>query len=155
MKMTTEGLATLRRNRELPAELTVGFRKVAYQVGKTLHSWLLQDMKKPKSGKIYKSYFGVKGRFKQPKLITASAPSETPAVRTGNFRKSVNFVVRGNTKLEWGSGQDGLATEYNKALEFGSKNMKARAPLQRAMQAKDAEIKSLAINNIKKIVYGR
>ena len=155
MKMTTEGLATLKRNRDLPAELSVGFRKVAYQVGKKLHSWLLQDMKKPKSGREYKSYFGVKGRLKKPKLLRASAPSETPAVRTGNFRKSVNFVVRGNKTLEWGSGQDGQATEYNKALEFGSKNMQARAPLQRAMQAKDANIKSLAINNIKKIIYGR
>jgi hypothetical protein len=154
MKMTTEGLATLKRNRELPAELSVGFRKVAYQVGKTLHSWLLQDMKKPKSGREYKSYFGVKGRLKKPKLLRASAPSETPAVRTGNFRKSVNFVVRGNKTLEWGSGENGLATEYNKALEFGSKNMQAREPLQRAMRAKDGEIKSLAIANIKKVVYG-
>ena len=155
MKMTTEGLATLRRNRELPAELTVGFRKVAYQVGKTLHSWLLQDMKKPKSGREYKSYFGVGGKLKRPKLVRASAPSETPAVRTGNFRRSVNFIVRGNRTLEWGSGKDGFATGYNKALEFGSKNMKARAPLQRSMQANDGRIKAMAISNIEKVIYGR
>jgi hypothetical protein len=155
MKMTTEGFATLKKNRELPKQLSVAYRKTAYQLGRVLRDWLLQDMKKPKTGREYKSYFGVKGRLKRPKLVRASAPSETPAVRTGNFRKSVNFIVRGNKTLEWGSGKDGFATSYNKALEFGSKNMKARAPLQRSMQANEGRLKALAISNIEKVVYGR
>jgi len=153
--MTTEGLATLLKNRKLPQEISVAFRKTSYEIGKTLHNWLKQDMKKPKTGRQYKSYFGVGGKLKRPKLVRASAPSETPAVRPGNFRRSVNFIVRGNRTLEWGSGKDGFATGYNKALEFGSKNMKARAPLQRSMQANDGRIKAMAISNIEKVIYGR
>lgn len=149
--LTTESKALLLKNRNLPIEITNAFRKTAYMAGKTLLSWLKQDMKKPKSGKIYKSYFGVKGKYRQAKFITASAPSETPAIRTGNFRKSVDFTVIGNTKLEWGSGK-GSATDYASALEFGTKKMQAREPLQRSMKANDDAIKAMSINNLKKVI---
>lgn len=155
IKISTEGLANIKYNRELPKELTNVFRKTAYQIGDTLYKWLLVDMKKPKSGRVYKSYFGVKGRYKTPKLIKASAPSETPAVRSGMFRKSVNFIVRGNKTLEWGSGKDNLATDYASALEFGTRKMQARQPLQRSMKANDSKIKAMANSNIKKVLNVR
>jgi hypothetical protein len=155
IKMTTESLANIKYNRELPKELTNTFRKTAYQMGDTLYKWLLADMKKPKSGRTYKSYFGVGGKFKNPKLVKASAPSETPAIRSGMFRKSVNFIVRGNKTLEWGSGKDNLATDYASALEFGTKKMQARQPLQRSMQANDGKIKALTNSNIKRVLNVR
>jgi hypothetical protein len=156
MKMTTNGnLATLLKNKKLNKQVTDAYRKTAYQIGRTLRDWLLQDMKKPKSGREYPVYFGVRGRLKKPKLKRASAESETPAIRTGEFRKSINFIVRGNRTLEWGSGKDSFAIKYSKALEFGSKNMKARMPLQRSMQANEGRIKALAISNIEKVIYDR
>jgi len=152
IKMTVASKLLLQRNRSLPFEITNAFRKTAYQAGKTLLSWIKQDMKKPKTGRVYKSYFGVKGKYKQARFIRASAPSETPAVRTGNFRKSIDFTVIGNTKLEWGSGK-GTATNYAKALEFGTKKMQPRQPLQRSMKANDGAIKAMSIANIKKTIF--
>lgn len=149
--MTVASKLLLQKNRYLPIEITNAFRKTAYQSGKILLSWIKQDMKQPKTGRAYKSYFGVKGKYKQARFITASAPSETPAIRTGNFRKSIDFTVIGNTKLEWGSGK-GTATEYASALEFGTKKMQARQPLQRSMKANDGAIKALSIANIKKTI---
>lgn len=152
IKMTVASKLLLQRNRNLPIEITNAFRKTAYQGGKILLSWIKQDMKQPKTGRVYKSYFGVKGKYKQARFITASAPSETPAVRTGNFRKSIDFTVIGNTKLEWGSGK-GTATDYARALEFGTKKMQARQPLQRSMKANDGAIKAMSIANIKKTIF--
>lgn len=150
--MTVASKLLLQKNRNLPIEITNAFRKTAYQGGRILLSWIKQDMKQPKTGRVYKSYFGVKGKYKQAKFITASAPSETPAIRTGNFRKSVDFAVIGNTKLEWGSGK-GSATEYASALEFGTQKMQAREPLQRSMKANDGAIKAMSIANIKKTIF--
>ena len=152
IKMTVASKLLLQRNRNLPAEISNAFRKTAYQGGKILLSWIRQDMKQPKTGRVYKSYFGVKGKYKQARFITASAPSETPAIRTGNFRKSIDFTVIGNTKLEWGSGK-GTATNYARALEFGTQKMQARQPLQRSMRANDGAIKAMSIANIKKTIF--
>lgn len=149
IKLTNDSINFLSQNRKLPNEITINFRQIAYKAGRTLLTWLKQDMKNPKSGRKYKSYFGVGGKYKTFKFITASAPTETPAIRTGNFRKSVDFNVIGNTKLEWGSGK-GYATEYARALEFGTKRMKARQPLQRAMQANDKSIQAMSIAQIQK-----
>lgn len=149
--MTVASKLLLQKNRDLPIQITNAFRKTAYQSGKILLNWIKQDMKQPKTGRAYKSYFGVKGKYKQVRFITASAPSETPAIRTGNFRKSIDFTVIGNTKLEWGSGK-GSATEYARALEFGTQKMQARQPLQRSMKANDGAIKALSIANIKKTI---
>ena len=152
IKMTVASKLLLQRNRNLPAEISNAFRKTAYQGGKILLSWIRQDMKQPKTGRVYKSYFGVKGKYKQARFITASAPSETPAIRTGNFRKSIDFTVIGNTKLEWGSGK-GTATNYARALEFGTQKMQARQQLQRSMRANDGAIKAMSIANIKKTIF--
>lgn len=153
ISLTSESIKSLTRNRLLTQKISQAYRQTAYGIGKELHSWLLKDMKKPKTGRLYKQTEGVSGKLKNARLKRASAEDETPAIRTGNFRKSVNFQVLGNTKLIWGSGQDGFATKYNKALEFGSKNMKARQPLQRAMNANEGKLRALAINKIKQ-AYG-
>ncbi len=69
-----------------------------------------------KSGNTYKVYRGLGGRkLKRPRLHIASTPSEYPAVITGDLRKSVDYKVRGSTRLEFGAGNGFMI--YPKILE--------------------------------------
>lgn len=146
----------VRNNQFLPKNLTDTFRKTAYQMGKILYTWLKADMKMPKSGRLYPQYIGISGKkYKKPRLFRASSENETPAIRTGEFRKSINFVVRGNRELEFGSGKDGFASKYAKALEFGTKNMKARQPIQRAVNANESKMKAILNSNIRNVILNQ
>lgn len=121
-------------HRKLPKVISKGIRMGAYTSGKELVADLKQDMKNPKSGRVYTVYKGIGGKtLKRPRLHRASAPSETPAIITGEFRKSVGFDVRGNKRLEFGSGRDGLAN-YAEFLEYGTSKMKARKPIERTVK---------------------
>lgn len=129
-------------NAALPNYITKGIRMGAYISGKQLVENLRKDMKLKKSGRTYKVYVGVSGALKKARLHTASAPSETPAVISGKFRKSVDFLVRGNRTLEFGSGNEGIAKEYAKVLELGSSKMAARKPLGRTVKKLEKQVKS-------------
>jgi len=129
-------------NAALPNHITKGIRMGAYISGKQLVENLRKDMKLKKSGRTYKVYVGVSGALKKARLHTASAPSETPAVISGKFRKSVDFLVRGNRTLEFGSGNEGIAKEYAKVLELGSSKMAARKPLGRTVKKLEKQVKS-------------
>ena len=115
---------------ELPVENNKSkFVKGFFTSGKELVKDLKKDMKEPKSGRTYKIYRGVRGgKLKKPRLHIASAPSETPAILTGKFRKSVDFAVRGNRTLEFGANQS--APEYAEFLENGTSKMEAREPFK-------------------------
>lgn len=129
-------------NAALPNHITKGIRMGAYISGKQLVENLRKDMKLKKSGRTYKVYVGVSGALKKARLHTASAPSETPAVISGKFRKSIDFLVRGNRTLEFGSGNEGIAKEYAKVLELGSSKMAARKPLGRTVKKLEKQVKS-------------
>ena len=145
-----ESLDNIKNLTIIPQQFQKDVRNANYLIGSHLVKWLKDDMKKPKSGRIYKSYFGVGGRLKKAKLVRASSKDETPAIRTGAFRKSINFYVRGNNRLEFGSGE-GSAINYAKVLEFGSSKMDARKPLQRANENNEDKIKQIANNVLKKL----
>jgi len=69
-----------------------------------------------KSGNTYKIYRGLGGRkLKSPRLHIASTPQEYPAVITGALRKTVDYKVRGSTRLEFGAGNGFMI--YPKILE--------------------------------------
>ena len=127
-------------NAELPNHITKGIRMGAYISGKQLVENLRRDMGSRKSGKIYKIYRGVGGTLGKPRLHTSSSSGETPAVISGKFRKSVDFLVRGNRTLEFGSGNEGIAKEYAKVLELGSSRMAARKPLGRTVKKLEREV---------------
>ena len=137
---------TYKANRDLPRHITKGIRMGAYISGKQLVADLRQDMSKTKSGRSYKIYKGVTGDLKRPRLHKASSSSETPGVVTGEFRKSIDFAVRGNKTLEFGSGSEGLAKDYAKVLELGSSKMAARKPLGRTVKKLQNQVQT----NIKK-----
>lgn len=134
---------------KVPENLRRDFRRAGYLIGTELTAWLKKDMKNPKSGKIYKSYFGVSGKLKKPKLVRASSRDETPAIRTGAFRKSINFIAS-NNRIEFGSG-DGSAEKYAKALELGTSKMSARRPLQKTAEENEGKIRDISNDVLKKL----
>lgn len=138
---------------ELPVDLTKAIRQGFYTSGKQLVADLNKDMKAPKSGRAYKVYRGVSGKLKKPKLHIASAPSETPAIITGKFRKSVDFAVRGNRTLEFGANQS--APEYAEFLEKGTSKMEAREPFKRTVLKLKDKIKSNIDIHLKKALEGK
>lgn len=153
IKEGKDNAQTLKFLYEMPVELTKAIRQGFYASGKQLVADLNKDMKKPKSGKTYKVYKGVTGKLKKPRLHIASAPSETPAIITGKFRKSVDFEVRGNRKLEFGANEK--APDYAEFLENGTSKMAARKPFERIVLKNKNKIKSNLDTRIKKALGGK
>lgn len=149
----SENAKTMKFLYELPVELTRAIRQGFYVSGKQLVADLNKDMRAPKSGKKYKVYKGVGGKLSKPRLHTASAPSQTPAVITGAFRKSVDFKVRGNRELEFGANQS--APVYAEFLENGTSKMEARQPFKRTVLKNKERIKSNIDTRIKKAMTGK
>lgn len=153
VKTGSDNEKTMKFLYELPVDLTKAIRQGFYTSGKQLVADLNKDMKAPKSGRTYKVYRGVSGKLKKPKLHVASAPSETPAIITGKFRKSVDFAVRGNRTLEFGANES--APEYAEFLEKGTSKMQAREPFKRTVLKLKDKIKSNIDIQLKKALEGR
>ena len=153
VKAGTNNEKTMKFLYELPVELTKAIRQGFYTSGKQLVADLNKDMKAPKSGRVYKVYRGVSGKLNKPKIHVASAPSETPAIITGKFRKSVDFAVRGNRTLEFGANQS--APEYAEFLEKGTSKMEAREPFKRTVIKLKDKIKSNIDIQLKKALEGK
>lgn len=153
VKAGSDNEKTMKFLYELPVDLTKAIRQGFYTSGKQLVADLNKDMKAPKSGRTYKVYRGVSGKLKKPKLHVASAPSETPAIITGKFRKSVDFAVRGNRTLEFGANES--APEYAEFLEKGTSKMQAREPFKRTVLKLKDKIKSNIDIQLKKAMEGR
>lgn len=125
---------TLRATEMMPRQVKKGMRMGAFISGKQLVNDLRSKMsQRGRSGRTYRITRGVGGTLKSPRDHRASSPRELPAVITGTFRKSIDFKVRGTTTLEFGSGNDGLAKGYAKALETGTSKMKKRQPLRKTV----------------------
>jgi hypothetical protein len=128
-------------NAKLPRHITKGMKMGAYISGKQLVASLRSDMREKKHGKVYKVSIGRGGRaLKKSRLHTASSAAETPGMITGNFSKSIDFEVKGNRTLEFGSGSKGYAEDYAKYLET------IRKPLGRTVRKLQNNVKT----NIKK-----
>ena len=113
--------------KEIQIKTRRALRKGMYRIGKDLESTLKRDiLKKPKSGRTYirKTANGRRRRH------IASAPGETVANRTGNYRNSVGFKV-GQDKIEFGAG-----VEYAGFLENGTPKMGARPSLKNTIKSK-------------------
>ncbi len=113
---------------KLPQEIKRGIRRGAYLVGKSLVKDTKREMNlKPKTGRTYTIYTGIGGRkLKRPRKHIASAPlRESPAVISGFLRKSVNFKVRGSSRLEFGAGDDNV--KYARILEVGGRTGRNKA----------------------------
>lgn len=120
-------------------------RRGLYISGKEMTKFLKGEMtKKGRSGRKYKIYKGLGGRLlKQPRIHTASTPQEWPAVITGDFRKSIDFLVKGFSRMEFGSGKN-FAEKYTKFLESRNK------PVQRTVSQFKGKVKTNINKEIEK-----
>lgn len=106
-----------------PNKIKQGIRLGFYNLGKKLVKDTSKDiLRKPRFGRTYIIY--KKGRRYRHK---ASVGGEAPANITGKLRRSLNFLVRGSSDLEFGYGQN---AKYGKFLEKGTVKMAARPGLK-------------------------
>lgn len=97
-----------------------GIRQGFFRVGHLLRDNLRKEtIKKNKTGKLYvrRTKSGRRRRHR------ASAPGETPAKLSGNYRKNIGFQIKGSESMEFGIRDD---VDYAEYLEDGTRNMKPR-----------------------------
>lgn len=112
--------------REAPKRARTGVRQGFYFLGKeNVKLTRAEITKKDKKGRIY--HIRIKGRLKRHQ---ASAPGQYPANLTGKLRKSLDFVVRGNDRMEFGA-----FVPYAGFLEKGTKKMEPRPSLANTVKA--------------------
>lgn len=111
----------------IAANTRFGVEKALWQSGKdVLQEFSRQVLAKDKRGTLYIR----RDRLGRGRRHRASAPGQTPANRTGNYRKSRDFSVDGAHQLAVG-----LRAEYAGYLEIGTSRMKARPGMANSIQA--------------------
>lgn len=116
----------------IAARTRFGVEKALWQSGKDIKKeFNKQVLAKDKTGRIY--FRRTKGGAKRKHQ--ASAPGQTPANRTGTYRKAFDFVVQGHHQLTIGD-----SAPYAGFLETGTSRMKARPGLQNAIRASERDI---------------
>lgn len=118
--------------KELGPNTRMGVQKALYFVGKDLQSeFNRQVLAKGKTGRIY--IRRIKGGARR--RHRASAPGETPANRTGNYRRNIGFKVQGWRNLVFGN-----SAKYAGYLEKGTRRMKPRPGLANTIKASERNI---------------
>ena len=117
----------------IAAHTRFGVEHALWRSGKDVLSEFNRQVldKNSKTGRIY--IRRIKGGARRKHQ--ASAPFETPANRTGNYRKSVGFSVDGAHQLTIGN-----RAEYAGHLEVGTSRMAKRPGLGNAIAASERSI---------------
>ena len=105
----------------IDANTKFGIERGLFRLGKDLIKSFNAETKKRKSGNLYRT----PGRRRR---VRASAPGQSPAVRTGKYKKAVGYKISGSTM------RFGNSVEYAGFLETGTSRMKARPGLGNAIK---------------------
>ena len=106
-----------------------GIRQGFFRLGARLKQEMNKEvLKKNKSGRVYTR----KDKAGRRRRHRASGPGQTPANRTGNYRKNIGFQIRGTRQLEFGVRN---GADYAGFLERGTSKMKARPGVGNAVIA--------------------
>lgn len=109
-----------------------GIEKAWWRTGKDLiKEFNTQVLAKNKTGRLYIRKTRAGRRLKH----IASAPGETPANITGNYRRAIGFRVRSFKELIFGN-----SAEYAGHLEKGTSRMKKRPGLSNTVSASERNI---------------
>jgi len=110
-----------------------GIEKAFWRSGKTLIKKFSEQVldKQSKSGIIYIR----KDRLGRRRRHQSSAAGESPANRTGFYRRSAGFIVQGSRQLVFGD-----SAPYAGFLETGTSRMKARPGLANSIRASERNI---------------
>jgi len=125
----------LNRIEETERSFKKGIRKTLYDKGNQIIRYITGEMlKRNKTGKTYI----IDGR-----IHTASAPGEFPAKVSGRLIKSLDYKVRGDRELEFGSDE-----KYAGYLEKGTRKMKARPFLSKGARKYSTDFKNSLLENV-------
>lgn len=149
-KEGSQNQRTFKATSEMAHKFKVGARRGFKLNGDALVADVRQKMtKKNKSGRVYLIYRGLGGRrLKNARRHVASGAGEYPSVISGNLRKSVDFRVKGSTRLEFGAG--GGKVNYAKFLEEGTSQIKERRFLRQTMRSYQNQFKTTLNREINK-----
>jgi len=122
--------------RSIEANTEYGIDRFLWFLGRELKSTASkQVLAKPRSGRVY--------RYKGRRHV-ASSRGESPANRSGAYRKSIGFNVRGHT-MEFGAG-----AKYSAYLENGTRRMAARPGLLNSIKSNEKTGLDRANSELKK-----
>ena len=116
----------------IAARTKFGIQKAFWRTGKDLQAEFNRQVlnKSEKSGTLYIR----KDRLGRRRKHIASAPGETAANRSGNYRRSIGFSVD-SAQLAFGN-----SAEYAGFLELGTSRMKKRPGLANTIDAGQRDI---------------
>ncbi len=123
----------------IAANTRFGVEKALWRSGKDVQAeFNRQVLAKNKTGRLYVRR--IKGGARRRHI--ASAPGETPANRTGAYRKAFGFSVDGAHQLRIGveAVGNGPSGKYPLWLEVGTRRMKPRPGLSNAILASERDI---------------
>lgn len=135
--------------RNLDKATVRGIRQGFFKLGSALKNELNAEvLKKDKTGKVYKvrTRAGRRGVGKG-RRHRSSAPGQTPANVTGNYRKNIGYQIHGSDKLEFGI-RDGAP--YAKFLEEGTGRMKPRPGIGNTVKKMQGQSIEYFSNELKK-----
>jgi len=113
----------------LAANTHFGIEKAFWQSGKDITAeFSKQVLAKTKTGRLY---------IIRKRKHRASAAGETPANITGNYRKSIGFIVNQGTTPQLTIGN---SAEYAGFLELGTSRMRPRPGLRNSISASERDI---------------
>jgi len=105
-----------------------GIRQGFFRLGSSLRRTASrQILSKNKTGRIYRIRRG-----KTYRRHRASAPGESPANLSGNYRRKIGFQIRGHKEMEFGGRAD-----HSHFLEDGTTRMEPRPGLGNAVKAEE------------------
>lgn len=146
IKSSVNGDKLLIETKDIANMTRRGIRQGMFMLGAELKKTAnRQILEKPKSGRTY-----LIRRGKTRRKHVASAPGESPANRSGDYRRSVNFKLIGSTKLIFGAGDNEV--NYAGFLESGTKNMEPRPGLGNAVKESQRNGSQYISNNIEKFI---
>lgn len=135
-RMDPGSLLSVGKAMAIDRDFVRGVRQAWFVSGRLLVNQVRKDIiHKPKSGKLYRIR---RGR----RLVNhqASAPGETPANRSGVYRRSMGFQIQGWRRMEFGS-RSGSA-HYARYLEAGTSRMRPRPGIGNALYAQQNRVRT-------------
>jgi len=122
-------VSVFRQIDEIEERTKRGIRQGFFSLGNDLVRTLRkQVLEKNKRGRTYIR----KDRAGRRRRHVASGPGQTPANRTGTYRKNAGYQLRGSEQLEFGIRE---GSPYAKFLEEGTKKMAPRPGLGNSVRA--------------------
>ena len=110
-----------------------GIRQGFFRLGNELKKEMNREvLKKDKRGRTYIR----RDKAGRRRRHVASAKGQTPANRTGTYRKAIGYQLRGGEEMEFGVR---ASVKYAEFLEDGTRNMAPRPGIGNAVKAKQRD----------------